>query len=45
MSSTTLQVSALVAVTVFMIVSLCSLGGVSQAHNEVAAAASTQFNG
>ncbi|MEI9905573.1 MAG: hypothetical protein WDN06_17705 [Asticcacaulis sp.] len=46
MSSTTIQVSALVAITLFMIVSLCTVGGQSHANNgQVAAIASTQLNG
>ncbi len=45
MSSTTFQVSALVAITIFMIVSLCSLGAVPNSHTEVATIATAQLNG
>ena len=45
MSSTALQVSALVAVTLFMIVSIVSVGAASHGRTEIAAVAATQLNG
>lgn len=45
MSSTTIQVSALVAVTLFMIVSLCTIGTTHTANTQIAAVAEAQLNG